>query len=258
MAVRTQLIAELASNHAGNWVLAMDMIRAAADAGADWVKVQLYDADTLKVDDPQRDWLKQSQVSRGMLDHLLEASAAVGVKLTASVFGIPQAQMAKDAGLTTIKIGSGEIRRGDLVKACADIFGNRGEVWISEGVESRQVAGTAELACRVPFFGISQYPAPYFRSLARLTQVASITCPDLPWGWSDHAEGIELAKEALLYGPTYLERHFTIKGARNAAWDTWPSDFRALRDFAESVAWEGTTDHSEACAKYLNRWGNNG
>ena len=43
MGMRTQIVAELASNHGGQWDIAEVMIQSAADHGADWVKVQLYD-----------------------------------------------------------------------------------------------------------------------------------------------------------------------------------------------------------------------
>ena len=89
------------------------------------------------------------------------------------------------------------------------------------------------------------------RSGAPLTQCRKWS---QPWGWSDHGADLEVAKEALLYGPTYLERHFTIKGARSAEWDTYPAEFRELRKHAEAVAWEGQPEHVAACEKYLNRW----
>jgi sialic acid synthase SpsE len=78
MATRTQLIAELASSHGGDVALASDMIRVFADAGADWVKLQLYDAACLADSDPQKAWLTQAQVTRPMLDMLLDVATRTG------------------------------------------------------------------------------------------------------------------------------------------------------------------------------------
>ena len=61
--MRTQIIAELASNAGGDVKHAKDLISACADAGADYVKVQAYDAAWLRDDDPQKAWLIESQWS---------------------------------------------------------------------------------------------------------------------------------------------------------------------------------------------------
>jgi sialic acid synthase SpsE len=249
MAARTQLIAELASNHGGDWALAAEMIRAAAASGADWVKVQLYDAARLRADDPQRDWLAHAQVTRPALDQLVAVAAREQVLLTASVFGEAEAQMAHDAGLTTIKIGSGDSHREDLVAYCrsALVFA---EVWLSAGLGGADVLPTGNGL--IVFHGLSQYPAVANRNYARLLQVPKAAPP---WGWSDHQEGLSTAYAALMYGPRYLERHFTLPHAgRRHTWDTIPADYLVLRKYAESVAWEGTPDQREAVDRYRHRW----
>jgi sialic acid synthase SpsE len=243
--VRTQIIAELASNHGGNLDLAQEMIRAAAGAGCEWVKLQLFDASKLADTDPQKAWLTQSQVDRRFLDECLATAAESGVRLTASVFGIPEAQMALDAGLTTIKLGSGEVRRSDLSLACAVLFGSS-NVWMSHGLYFDKPHDF------MSFYSISQYPTPYMRGLALLTQCDKFD----QWGWSDHGADLEVAKEAMLHGATYVERHFSYgKEARWQAWDTDVEGLKELRKHADDCAWEGTESHQAACAAYLGRWG---
>jgi N,N'-diacetyllegionaminate synthase len=242
MAKRAEIIAELASNHCGDWELAERMIATAADCGADWVKVQLYDASLLRDDDPQKDWLTKAQVDRAALERLMACAEKYRVKFTASVFGIPQAQMAKDAGLTTIKIGSGEVQRHVLVSYCTQHFT---AVWISGGLVPMRTNRV------VPFHSVSQYPTPPERARARLLQ-ANKYCA---WGWSDHGIGIAVCQEAMDYGATYMEKHFSLPGGRQAFWDASADDLRELRRHAEAVAWEGTAEHAEASAKFLGRWG---
>lgn len=245
MARRCQLIAAIESNHGGNWALAADMIKAAADSGADFVKFQLYDASRLRDDDPQKAWLAQSQLGRDELEILSRVAETCSVKLTASVFGIPEAQMAKDCGLTAIKIGSGDVHRSELSSWCREHFHT---TLLSLGL-AHDMRGHLPMRV-IPFYGVSQYPTPYMRGLARLTQ----TNKSGVWGWSDHGENVEVAKEAILHGATYVERHFTLRraGARQSAWDSY--DLSELRKHAEECAWEDTPEHQAACDKYLNRW----
>lgn len=250
----TQLIAELATNWAGNVAVAHDMIRSAADHGAAWVKVQLFDAEKLHKDDPQRDWLAHSQIDRAMLDAFLATAAKANIKLTASVFGDNDAMMAHAAGLTTIKIGSGNVDDVRLRDTCGRLFRS---VWASFGLFGAE--GTASIRAslppsHVPFYGVSQYPTPYFRALARLTQADKSGT----WGWSDHGEDLEVAKEAILYGASYVEVHYTLgigKGCRHDAWDRDRTQLQQLRDFAESCAWEpGIAAYDDAVKKFVGRW----
>jgi sialic acid synthase SpsE len=101
------------------------------------------------------------------------------------------------------------------------------------------------------FHSVSQYPTPYFRGLAKLTQIHKTGV----WGWSDHGEDIEVCKEAALHGATYIERHFSMPFAKRiSAWDSDATSLRELRDFCDSVAWEGTKAHTDACDKFITRW----
>ena len=248
---RTSIIAELATNWSGSEPLAHEMVKSAAANGADIVKVQLFDASTLNDLDPQKAWLTAAQIDRPMLDRLISTAAKANVKLTASVFGIPQAIEAHAAGLETIKIGSGEGERHDLIGHCRQIFRS---VWVSEGLIHRPRPNVPTYNV-VPFYGVSQYPTPYFRGLARLHQADKTGT----WGWSDHGENLEVAKEAILHGATYVERHYTLgigKGCRHDAWDTSYDQLRELRKFADDCAWgAGVKEYDDAVKRFVGRWG---
>jgi len=252
MAARTKIIAELASNWSGNVALLESMISEAAYAGADVAKVQLFDASVLHDDDPQKAFLTLSQITRPILDRALMAASHAKIELVASVFGIPQAKMAQAAGLEVIKVGSGEVQRLDLLAYCHEHFN---VVWLSTGLTWFRAFGSVQRGEFNPvvFYGVSQYPTPYMRGLAALYQANR---EDI-FSWSDHGNTLEVAKEAILYGATYVERHFTLPfrtGARRSAWDSEAAGIRELRDHAESCAWEGTDAHKDACEKYLTRW----
>jgi sialic acid synthase SpsE len=251
--MRTSIICELASNHGGNWDVCADLIRSAADHGADWVKLQLYDATLLAETDPQKEWLTQCQVTRPVLDRMIGVADKADIRLTASVFGIPESQMAKAAGLTTIKIGSGDSMREDLSDWCAANFS---ELWLSYGLGwPYDTVGTSG-AHYVSFHGVTQYPTPYFRGLTRLKAVT--TWGPWGWGWSDHGENTEVAKEAILRGATYVEVHYTLgvgRGCRHDLWDRDKTQLADLRKFAESCAWgPGVPEYDAAVKKYIGRW----
>lgn len=247
----TKIVAELASNHGGNWELCSDLIKSAADHGASYVKLQLFDADTLHDLDPQKAFLKQSQVTRPVLDRMLSVAAKSGITLTASVFGIPQAIEAHAAGLKIVKIGSGDSDRDDLIEACRSRFD---ELWLSFGLERNDFESSQ--VGTIGFYGVTQYPTPYLRGLAVLHQ-----CPKgLRWGWSDHGENLEVAQEAILHGAAYVEVHYTLgigRGCRHDAWDRDRTQLAELRRFIDDVSWEpGVPEYDAAVTKYVGRWEN--
>jgi N,N'-diacetyllegionaminate synthase len=252
MHTRTLIVAELASGHGGDWSLAARMIRAAADAGADIVKVQLYDAADLKDSDPQKPWLAQAQISSvGVLHELMRTADGAGVKFTASVFSESAARLAKAAGLAVIKLGSGEVGRDRLRALCHSIFA---EVWESRGMQGGTPDHLLRNALVVPFGCVSQYPTPYLRGYSALRQLDKRG----RWGWSDHGDDLEVAKEAICEGAAFVERHFNADafGARRVeAWDSGPSGIRELRRHAEACQWTGAPEWQQARDKYIGRWG---
>jgi sialic acid synthase SpsE len=252
MHTRTLIIAELASSHGGDWPLACDMIKAAAEAGADIVKVQLYNASTLRATDPQKPWLQQAQISSvAVLHGLMRQADSVGVKFTASVFCENSARLAKAAGMQVVKLGSGEVGRDRLRALCHSIFA---EVWESRGMQSGTPDHLLRNALVVPFGCVSQYPTPYLRGYSALRQLDKKG----RWGWSDHGDDLEVVKEAICEGAAFVERHFNADqfGARRVeAWDSGPSGIRELRKHAEACQWTGAPEWQQARDKYIGRWG---
>jgi sialic acid synthase SpsE len=250
---RTQIIAELASNHGGDWALAADLIKAAADSGADIVKLQLYNAETLADSDPQKAWLRQAQIPGvAVLHDLMRVADAARVKLTASVFSEAGARLAKAAGLQVIKLGSGEVGRDRLRALCHSIFA---EVWESHGLGTGTPHTLLRAATVVPFYCVSQYPTPYLRGYSVLRQADKRG----RWGWSDHGDTIAVAQEAICEGAEFVERHFTFAtgtpGRPKAVWDSIKGDLYDLRVHAEACQWAGSPEWELARAKYIGRWG---
>lgn len=230
--MRATIIAELATNHGGDVSLAKDMIRAAADAGADVVKTQAYQVQHLRPTDPQYAWFQQCELSDIAHETLMEIAARCGMQYLSTAFHVDDLHRLHRLGLTAVKIGSGEGRTA-LVTAAARIF-ETVYATLPWGV------GTIEGAKHVIFFAtVPLYPMPpecYARIKRHL-------------GWSDHAIGIDVAKIAIAHGAQYLEKHFEIEGqGRNQPWNMRAAEVTELRRWAE------VCDQANAGTKYEGRW----
>ena len=129
------IIAEAGVNHNGDMTMARKMIDVAAEAGADAVKFQTFQAAKLaSVNAPKAAYQKtttdagQSQVDmlRGLeiakQDHqpLIEHCEARGIQFLSTPFDIDSLHfLAGEIGLQTLKLPSGEIVNGPLLMAAA-------------------------------------------------------------------------------------------------------------------------------------------
>jgi sialic acid synthase SpsE len=238
--VRCQIIAELATNHGGNLQTAKDLISAAADHGADWVKTQTYDIRHLSPADQQYEWFKQSQLSQGDQEALKTHAEARGVRYLTTVFHPDLIPQVKALGCDTVKIGSGESQDLALVTAAQESFKT---VFVSVGLDVyAPVDGCKVFAC------VSQYPAPPVLTFREY----------MHHGWSDHCVGLDVAKMAVSRGAHYVEKHFSMIGwSRHCAWDMSPGQLAELRRWArlvEKAMSPSVPDMAEARAKYVGRW----
>ena len=60
---KTTIIAEIGENHLGNMNIAKNLIKKAAEAGADYVKCQSYLPETFRKKDPEYEWFKKVSLS---------------------------------------------------------------------------------------------------------------------------------------------------------------------------------------------------
>lgn len=129
------VIAEAGVNHNGDMAVARRLIDVAADAGADAVKFQTFNADTLAtaaapVADYQRSAAADGQSQHEMLRSLELAPAAHadlkahaegrGVEFISTPFDCDSLRfLVDDLGVATLKIGSGNVTDGPLLLAAA-------------------------------------------------------------------------------------------------------------------------------------------
>jgi len=228
---RTTIIAELATGHGGDVGLAADMIRAAAEAGCDYAKVQTYDLARLNPLDPQADWLRQSHLDRSAHETLIQVAQDAGIPFLSTPFDAGSLTMLRALGLRTFKMASSE--------SVAGWWGRqKGEHWIVSYPWGLRPPDTPQVITALT--AIPLYPTP-FEAVGRATLLD---------GWSDHTEGLAACQWALAQGMRVLEAHLTIPGSRCTPWDKTPAQFRALRTFADAVE----TMRSGVSTQFRARW----
>lgn len=232
---RSKIIAELASSHGGDVDIAADMIRAAADAGADYAKLQTYSLAKLNPADPQYAKLKQAHLDKAAHEKLLTVGQQVGIQVFSTPFDSESLQLLRDLGLTTFKIASSESGNGWFeVKKTEHWF-------ISWPWGRKPQVMEASYANLTHMTAIPLYPTPLeCVMMARLLD-----------GYSDHGEGLTACQWAIAHGIKALEVHLCLPGkSRVTQFDKTPQNIKELRDFCDKIA----TIRSGISTQFRERW----
>lgn len=231
---RCLLVAELATAHHGDVGLAEAMIAAAAEAGADYVKLQSYTRECINRFDSQYEWLRESWLDEAAHVRLQVCAEQQGALLMSTPFDAKALDMLCKLGIA-LKIASSESgngwwrRKRNWVHVLSWPWGKadkRDEDWEEEA--------------RYHLTAIPLYPTP-------LECVGQVPLLD---GWSDHCIGTPACEYAVARGAKMVEVHFTIPGARVMPWDKTADDLRKLRAFCEDVC----TMTSGVSQKFRERW----
>jgi N-acetylneuraminate synthase len=153
------IIAEAGVNHNGSLDTALQLVDAAAEAGADAVKFQTFTAEhlvrrnapkaeyqkqTTGTDESQYEMLRRLELPRAAHETLIERCSARGIDFLSTPFDEESLDfLTDDLGLKTIKLGSGEVTNGPLLLRTA----RKGvDVILSTGMSTLGEVETA-LAC---------------------------------------------------------------------------------------------------------------
>lgn len=227
---KTIIIAEAGVNHNGSLETAMQLVEKAAEAGADYVKFQTFRTENLvtasahKADyqiqntgnsDSQFAMLKKLELSEA--DHLAlqKHCEAHHIKFISTPFDLESIDFLADLGMDFFKIPSGEITNYPYLKHIA----RKGlPVVLSSGMATMEdIANTLSVLER---FGLdrkqisllhctTEYPTPMNEVNLKAMETLRKTF-NLPVGYSDHTQGIEVAIAATALGAAIIEKHFTL------------------------------------------------
>jgi N,N'-diacetyllegionaminate synthase len=230
MTNRTLIIAEAGVNHNGDIVLAKKLIDAAAEAGADLVKFQTFNANrqvtrsAKKADyqtqvadnnESQHEMLRRLELSAVMHEELIEYCAARNIGFFSTGFDIESIDLLVSLGQNRFKIPSGEItnllylrRIGQLGKPVIISTGMATLGEIEAAMDELEQAGTPRASITV-LHCTTEYPTPMAE--VNLLAMQNIHAAfGVAVGYSDHTPGIEVAIAAVALGALVIEKHFTL------------------------------------------------
>ena len=235
--MKPQIIAEVASNHGGDMVLAKEFIHAAAESHADFVKFQSWQSHRMQPDDSQYDWFRRSELSNDAHLELIEECRARGIGFLTTCFDLPRVEYLASLGMPLIKVGSADTASYGLLAALRSRFSH---VILSTGMatddEVRRAATILASGSFTLMHTVSLYPTPPEQvNLRRLRWLATVTDS---LGYSDHTIGLDAPKVAIAMGVSYVEKHFCMGRngpGRVMPWDMTPAELAELTSFAEQV-----------------------
>jgi len=220
------VIAEAGVNHDGDPARAHALIDVAADARADAVKFQTFDAtalatadapraayqqDRLGSDASQRSMLQRLELPRDECARLRDHARDRRILFLSTPFDERSLELLIALGVPAIKIGSGDLTNVRLIRRAAAVgvpvlcstgMATLGEVANAVAVVRGMSGAIVLLHC------VYSYPAPEssvnLRAIPTLARVF-----DVPVGYSDHTTGRRAALAAVALGAVMIEKHFT-------------------------------------------------
>ena len=230
MTNQTLIIAEAGVNHNGDLELARKLIDVAAEAGANLVKFQTFNADrqvtrtaakagyqtqTTNGNESQYEMLRRLELTIEMHKELIAHCAARNIGFFSTGFDIKSVDLLVSLGQTHFKIPSGEITNlpylrhiGHLGKAVILSTGMATLGEIEAAIDILVQAGTPRANLTV-LHCTTEYPTPMAEVNLRAMQNIH-TAFGVAVGYSDHTLGIEVAVAAVAMGASVIEKHFTL------------------------------------------------
>lgn len=276
---RVFIIAEAGVNHNGDLDKALELIDAAADAGADYVKFQTFKADKIvnrsaqKADyqkknmqgesDTQYEMLKKLEMGDDWYSVLIDRCNKKGIHFLSTGFDVDSIDFLNKLEIPFYKIPSGELTNKPYLQHIArkgkDIILSTGmanlqevkdavEVIEKEGIKREHIT---VLHCN------TEYPTPMEDvNLLAMNQIAREL--GVKVGYSDHTLGIEVPIAAVALGACVIEKHFTLDrtlpGPDHAA-SLEPDELKAMvtgiRNIEKAIGGSGIKEPSESEKKNI-------
>ena len=243
------IVAELSANHNQDYNRAVEIIHAAAQAGADAVKLQTYTPDTLTIDCHEDCFVNKGGLWDGLTDYelyqkaytpwewqpkLMEEAAKLGLECFSSPFDFTSIDFLESLHVPAYKIASYEINDIPLIRKAARlhkpmIFATG--IAYPEDIE-RALSVCAEegnqdvilLKC------VSAYPTPYEDVNLNVIPTLAMTYDCLN-GLSDHTLGTIVSAGAVPLGIRMVEKHLTLRrsdGGPDSAFSMEPEEFAQM------------------------------
>jgi len=210
---RCFVIAEAGVNHNGDLHCALELVDAAAAAGADAVKFQTFSTDALvSKQSPQYQMLRELELSPEDFRELAQYCARKNILFLSTPFDEASARLLDELDMRFFKVPSGELTNLPFIEyLCAF----KKPLIVSTGMaDIAEVQAAADIITNagVPFallHCVSAYPADASATNLRAMETLSRQF-NVPVGFSDHSLGTAIAVAAVALGAKILEKHFTL------------------------------------------------
>jgi len=223
------VIAEIGLNHGGSLEKALELVSAAARAGASAVKLQTLTPDGLvapgapapmHVDaGSMSDFFARFELDERAHRQIVLRARALGLAVLATPLSLDAVDILERVGVDGYKIASGDITFEQLIRRCA---GTHKPLVISTGMSSiseithaiacARLAGGADIAL---LHCVSAYPVPEGSENLRAIATLSSTF-GMPVGLSDHASHANAWPLAVVLGASIYERHLILSDTDDA------------------------------------------
>jgi pseudaminic acid synthase len=244
------VIAEMSGNHNGSLARALDLVRAAAAAGAHAIKLQTYTAETMTLDLAEREFVIEPPspwAGRTLFDlygeastpwnwhrELLECAHSLGLLAFSTPFDPSAVEYLEELGVPAYKIASFELTDLPLIARVAKtgkpLILSTGMATLDEIDESVRVARSAGCEQLVLLKCTSTYPAdPVDSNLLTIPDLRRLF--DCEVGLSDHSLGTGVATASVALGATVVEKHLTLAradGGPDSGFSMEPQEFGQL------------------------------
>lgn len=229
---RTFVIAEISANHGGKLERALEIVRAAAAARVDAIKLQTYRPDTITLDQDSEPFrvssgtiwdgrtlyglYEEAQTPWEWHEPIRDEALRHGLTWFSSPFDPTAVDFLEDLDVPAYKIASFEIVDIGLIQRAAATgkpliisTGMATYEEIEEAVTAARDAGATEIAL---LKCTSAYPSPPeevdLRTIPHMAQAFGV-----PVGLSDHTMGIAVPVAAVALGAVIIEKHVTLRRA---------------------------------------------
>ena len=248
------VIAEIGTNHGGNFSVAKKMVEEAAKAGASAVKFQLFSAEKLvaekaetfsdKLGESQLPLYKKLELSNKEYRELKQLSDSLGVEFFASAWDKENADFLESVGTKAFKVGSGDLTYVQLLRHLAKKqkpiiistgLANLNEV--EEAVKAIEAEGNNQI---ILLHCVANYPSKIEDSNLKAIGLMKERF-SYPIGISDHTIGINVSLAAVALGACVVEKHFTLDKTKqdcfgqNHSMSIDPTDLKNLVEGCEEI-----------------------
>ncbi|PCJ61784.1 MAG: pseudaminic acid synthase [Planctomycetota bacterium] len=244
------IIAEMSGNHNGQYERALELIRAAKESGADAVKLQTYNADTMTIKSNKEhfkvsggslwdgeflyDLYEKAMTPWDWQPKLIEEANKLGMDCFSTPFDKSSLEFLEAYNPVAYKVASFELVDIPLIKAIASkgkpmilSTGMASIEEIEEAVKALRENGCKEfslLKC------VSNYPAKsedmHLNTISDLAQRFQCVV-----GLSDHSMDLAVPITAVALGASIIEKHLTLdrkEGGVDSAFSLEPAEFKLM------------------------------